>query len=49
MNVEALLAVDHEDYYEIVDVTYLDAMSVGEEYVVLKASFLAIQQVKEHF
>lgn len=48
MNIEALLALEHENYFEIVDITYLDAMSVGEEYSVLKASFLTIQQVKEH-
>jgi len=42
MNIEALLALEHENYFEIVDITYLDAMSVGEEYSVLKASFLTI-------
>lgn len=48
MNIEGLLAVDYGDYFEIVDITYLDALSVGDEYSVLKASFLTIQQVKEN-
>lgn len=43
---ELLLAKDHEDYFEIIGVTYSDAMCVEPGSLLLRASTLAIEKAK---
>ena len=47
MNIEVLIAKDCGSYYEVVDTGYLNEMSTDSDYTKLKASYLAIQQVKQ--